>query len=68
MKRKKHKLKIPYVGQLQTTECGLCCAAMILRYYKSYEPLSALRKDFEVGRDGLKLIDIKALLEKGALM
>lgn len=64
MKRKKHKLKIPYVGQLQTTECGLCCAAMILRYYKSYEPLSALRKDFEVGRDGLKLIDIKALLEK----
>lgn len=64
MKWTEHKLKIPYVGQLQSTECGLCCAAMILRYYKSYEPLSALRKDFEVGRDGLKLIDIKALLEK----
>lgn len=59
-----HRFKVPYIGQLQATECGLCCAAMILRYYKSYEPLSVLRKDFEVGRDGLKLADVKSLLEE----
>ncbi|PFJ06661.1 ABC transporter [Bacillus cereus] len=56
--------KVPYVEQLQQTECGLCCAAMILRYYKSYESLSTLRNLMEVGRDGLRLDQIKYLLEK----
>ncbi|MFP9131268.1 peptidase domain-containing ABC transporter [Niallia sp. BSM11] len=55
--------KVPYVEQMQQTECGLCCAAMILRYYKSYESLSSLRGILEVGRDGLKLNQVKKLLE-----
>jgi ABC-type bacteriocin/lantibiotic exporter with double-glycine peptidase domain len=55
--------KVPFVEQMQQTECGLCCAAMILRYYKSYESLSSLRGIMEVGRDGLKLNQVKKLLE-----
>ena len=54
---------MPYIGQLQATECGLCCAAMILHYYKSYETISELRKDYEIGRDGLKLKHLKSILE-----
>lgn len=55
--------KVPYVEQLQQTECGLCCVAMILRYYKSYESLSELRNLMEAGRDGLRLNEIKELLD-----
>ncbi|GLI84784.1 peptidase C39 [Rossellomorea marisflavi] len=55
--------RVPFVEQMQQTECGLCCAAMILRYYKSYESLSSLRSIMEVGRDGLSLSKVKRLLE-----
>src|SRR5699024_1800591 len=55
--------KVPFVEQMQQTECGLCCVAMILRYYKSYESLSSLRSLVEVGRDGLRLDQIKKMLE-----
>lgn len=55
----KHSKKVPYIEQMQQTECGLCCTAMILRYYKSYENLSNLRNVLEAGRDGLKLSQIR---------
>lgn len=50
-----HKKHVPYVEQLQQTECGLCSVAMILRYFKSYESMSEIRQYLEVGRDGMKL-------------
>lgn len=55
----RHAKKVPYIEQMQQTECGLCCTAMILRYYKSYESLSDLRESLEAGRDGLKLSQIR---------
>ncbi|MBW9145203.1 peptidase domain-containing ABC transporter [Clostridium sp. CM028] len=55
----KHKKKVPYIEQMQQTECGVCCTAMLLRYYKSNESLSDLRKHLEAGRDGLKISQIK---------
>ncbi|GKX68949.1 peptidase domain-containing ABC transporter [Inconstantimicrobium mannanitabidum] len=55
----KHSKKVPYIEQMQQTECGLCCTAMILRYYKHYETLSELRNRLEAGRDGLKLSQIR---------
>ncbi|OPX45180.1 alpha-hemolysin translocation ATP-binding protein HlyB [Ruminiclostridium hungatei] len=51
----KHLRKVPYIEQMQQTECGLCCIAMILKYYKSNESLGNIRDELEVGRDGLKL-------------
>ncbi|KNY28945.1 peptidase domain-containing ABC transporter [Pseudobacteroides cellulosolvens] len=51
----KHLRKVPYIEQMQQTECGLCCIAMILKYYKSNETLGNIRDELEVGRDGLKL-------------
>ncbi|SEM54119.1 ABC-type bacteriocin/lantibiotic exporter, contains an N-terminal double-glycine peptidase domain [Butyrivibrio sp. ob235] len=50
-----HLSKVPYIEQMQAAECGLCCLAMILQYYKSQESLADIREDIDVGRDGLKL-------------
>ena len=49
----RHLRKVPSIEQMQQTEGGLCCIAMLLRYYKSNEPLSEIRQDLSVGRDGL---------------
>lgn len=55
--------KVPIVEQLQQTECGLCCAAMILGYYGSHVRLIDLRQKYEIGRDGLRMRDIYELLK-----
>lgn len=59
-----HAKKIPYIEQMQQTECGLCCIAMILRYYKSHESLGYIRSILPVGRDGLRLSDLHNYLVK----
>ncbi len=59
-----HKRYVPYVEQMQQTECGLCCATMILRYYKSHDSISRIREKLEAGRDGLKLSFIAEYLRK----
>ena len=53
--RLNHLKHVPYIEQMRQTECGLCCVAMILQYYKSYDGIKNIRKDLDVGRDGLKL-------------
>lgn len=58
----KHLRKVVYVEQMRQTECGLCCVAMLLNYYKSYESVSKIRKELEIGRDGLKLSNLKDYL------
>lgn len=59
----KHKKRVPYVEQLVQTECGVCCATMILQYYGNKEGINDVRKALEVGRDGLKLIKLKSYLQ-----
>lgn len=59
-----HKRKVPYIEQMQQTECGLCCTAMILRYYKSNEKLAQLREYLDAGRDGLKISQISGYLKE----
>lgn len=59
----KKRKKVPYVEQLQQTECGLCCIAMLLRYYGSYETLNEIRDCLEVGRDGARISQLNNLLK-----
>ena len=47
--------KVVLIKQMSQTECGLCCAAMILRYYKNNESIGSLQKQLEAGRDGTNL-------------
>jgi len=58
----KTRNKVPYVEQLLQNECGLCCVAMILRYYGSHDTLFSLRENTDVGRDGLQMSQLKKLL------
>lgn len=54
--------RVPLVRQVTETECGLCCCAMILRYFGSWESIQELQEHIDVGRDGLSLLDIKKFL------
>lgn len=64
--RVRTRRRVPYINQMIPTECGLCCCAMILRYYRSNESLLDLREYFEVGRDGLSMRQIqKIFMSKG---
>lgn len=55
--------RVPYVEQESITECGLCCIAMILRFYGSYYTLAELREYISIGRDGTNFTQLKNLLE-----
>lgn len=59
-----HLRKVPCIEQMQQTECGLCCIAMLLRYYRSNESLSSIRNELSVGRDGLQISDLHDYLKK----
>ncbi|MDQ1236187.1 ABC-type bacteriocin/lantibiotic exporter with double-glycine peptidase domain [Paenibacillus sp. SORGH_AS306] len=54
-----HARKIPFVEQMQQSECGLCCLAMILGYYRHEVGLPELRKKADEGRNGTSLLTLK---------
>ncbi|MBE0335395.1 peptidase domain-containing ABC transporter [Paenibacillus sp. 23TSA30-6] len=60
----KFNRKVPYIEQMDQTECGICCIAMISAYYKKYISLFELRERAGNGRDGLSMYHLKELAEE----
>lgn len=58
----KHHFK--FIEQMQQTECGLCCAGMLMNYYGYNISISSLRAENDIGRDGSSLLQVKNLLKK----
>src|ERR1700736_4358548 len=48
--------RVPEVLQLETTECGAACLAMILRYHGRQTTVAEIRDRCGVGRDGLNAL------------
>lgn len=59
--------KTPVVIQMEELECGAASIAMILGYYRRFVPLSQLRKEAGVSRDGTTLKSIFHVAQKYGL-
>ncbi|ADL53885.1 peptidase C39 bacteriocin processing [Clostridium cellulovorans 743B] len=58
--------KVDIVKQISQTECGVCCCVMIQNYYNVNTSLGQVRKELDVGRDGMSMIQIyEYLTSKG---
>ncbi|MFI5831869.1 peptidase domain-containing ABC transporter [Streptomyces sp. NPDC051578] len=54
--------RVREVQQFAQSECGLCCIAMVLSAHGSRDSVAALRRQHEVGRDGLTIKEIASIL------
>lgn len=50
--------KVPFVMQLEASECGAACLCMILAHYGKWIPLEQVRGDCGVSRDGASALNI----------
>lgn len=59
---RKLRNKVPMILQFAQSECGICCAAMILEFWGYRGAVYELRKEIDPGRDGVNFKDIASLL------
>lgn len=59
-----NKIRIPFIEQGEQSECGLCCLAMIMSYYKCCYEIYELRSEYSIGRDGTNLLMLKRVAEE----
>lgn len=50
--------RVPQIMQMEVAECGAACLAMICAYHEKYVPLSKVRLDCGVSRDGCNALSL----------
>lgn len=53
--------KLPFIEQMEHSECGLACLAMILGYYGHHISLSELREEFGVPKGGFSFFNLSEI-------
>ncbi len=61
---KNKRIKTPTILQMQPTECGAACLAMVFAHYGLYKTLDILRGECGVSRDGSKAENLIKVAEK----
>jgi ATP-binding cassette, subfamily B, bacterial len=56
--------RVPYVAQMQWSDCGAACLAMVLGYHDRPERLEDVREMVGVGRDGADMLSILRAAER----
>ena len=62
---KKH---VPYIEQMEHSECGLACFAMVLGYYNHHVTLNEIRDEFGLPKGGGSLYHLSMLAEKKGMI
>src|SRR3954467_15399570 len=63
-KRNSMKKRVTYIEQMEHSECGLACIAMILSYYQHHTSLSELRDEFGVPKGGGSFFHLSMIAQK----
>jgi ABC-type bacteriocin/lantibiotic exporter with double-glycine peptidase domain len=61
------KKKVTYIEQMEHSECGLACIAMILSYYHHHTSLSELRDEFGIPKGGGTFFHLSMIAQKKGL-
>ena len=64
MPQRGKRFKVPTILQMEATECGAACLAMIFAYYRSAVPLEKLRAECGVSQHGSNAAKILAAAQK----
>ncbi|MEM8618687.1 MAG: cysteine peptidase family C39 domain-containing protein [Actinomycetota bacterium] len=54
----RRRVRVPFIQQMEATECGAACLAMVMAYHGRWERLIDLREACAVTRDGTSALEI----------
>lgn len=60
-------LRIPFIQQMEYSECGLACIAMLLNYYHHHIDLNQLREEYPAPRGGYSLFNLVEIAQSKQL-
>lgn len=63
MTKAKTMRSVPFIEQMERSECGICCLKMLVKYYKSSVSFYELQERLSVGRDGISMYNLAATAE-----